>query len=354
MGAGASSAQDALENASEDDVKAILESLESAQRHKIVEAVRSCDALGQEGTSGLVDKGKARREGVSAPKMSDESRNNWQKPFHEKSSEVREKIKIIISQSTKLQTLFGHLTDEAIYEVIDAMASKSVESGADVIAQGQDGDNFYIVDEGNLDVFVKRGDDDPQKVMEIGPGGMFGELALLYHAPRAATVTATTPVKLWYLDQASFQIMLSTAENVKTIEHEAFLSEVVIFKGLTKYEIEELSDKLHAEEFDGGEDIVKEGGDADKFYLVQDGEAKVFVNGPDGEIEVGHLQHPGDFFGECAILAESTRTATVRAFGVGGCSVLSIGKDDFNRILGPAMGPIREHVKSYSSLPAGF
>lgn len=353
MGAGASSTQEAVANATEEELGNVLASLPLEQLQKIAEVVQECDGSEAQAAN-APQKGKVRREGVSAQSMSDDLRKNWQKPFHEKPPEVREKIKTIISSNDKLQTLFGHLTDDAVFEVIDAMASKSVEVGSNVIVQGQDGDNFYIVDEGNLDVYVKRGDSDACKVLELGPGGMFGELALLYNAPRAATVTATTAVELWYLDQASFQIMLSTAENVKTFEHESFLSEIDIFKGLTKYEIEELSEKLQAEEFDDGEVIVKEGDEADKFYLIQDGEAKVFISGPGGETEIGYYQNPGEFFGEIGILTNSARAATVRAFGIGGCSTLSIGKDDFRKILAPMMAPIREHIKSYPKRPEEF
>lgn len=348
MGAGASSTQEAVAKATEEEVGKVLASLPREQLDKIAEVMRECDKVAN------APKGKVRREGVSAMSMSDDLRKNWQKPFHEKPPEVREKIKSIIANNEKLQTLFGHLTDVAVYEVIDAMASMSVEVGTDVITQGKDGDNFYIVEEGHLDVYVKRGDSDPFKVLELGSGGMFGELALLYNAPRAATVTATTAAKLWYLDAASFQIMLSTAESAKIFEHETFLSEIDIFKGLTKYEIEELSDKLQAEEFDDGDVIVKQGDEGDKFYLIQDGEAKVFMAGPSGETEIGYYQNPGEFFGEIAILTNSARAATVRAFGIGGCSTLSIGKDDFQKILAPMMAPIREHIKSYPARPEGF
>jgi cAMP-dependent protein kinase regulator len=47
---------------------------------------------------------------------------------------------------------------------------------------------LYVVEKGTFDIFVKSGDK-TRKVAVRGPGTCFGELALMYNAPRAATVT---------------------------------------------------------------------------------------------------------------------------------------------------------------------
>merc|ERR1712032_1350409 len=158
--------------------------------------------------------------------------------------------------NSKLQVLFGHLGDKDIESVIDAMFPKEVAKGDDIIVQGQEGDNFYIVEEGTFDVFVKRGDAPPGKVLAYGPGDMFGELALMYNAQRAATVSATSDAKLWALDRDSFQMMLTTTENTKKKQYEGFLENVAILGDLTKYELGRLSDMLESEVFDGEEEII--------------------------------------------------------------------------------------------------
>jgi cAMP-dependent protein kinase regulator len=72
------------------------------------------------------------------------------------------------------------------------MFEKKVTADEVIISQGDEGDNFYVVDEGQFDVYVND-----KKVVEIGPGGSFGELALMYNTPRAATVQATSDGVLW-------------------------------------------------------------------------------------------------------------------------------------------------------------
>lgn len=59
-----------------------------------------------------------------------------------------------------------------------------------------------MVDEGHVEVFKEEEGKEPKKVLELQEGGSFGELALIYDQPRAATVKAKTNVSLWAIDQA--------------------------------------------------------------------------------------------------------------------------------------------------------
>merc|ERR1719238_679153 len=231
-------------------------------------------------------KDKCRRPGVSAQAVSEERMKDWKKPFFEKTEEAKATLKQLIDSSPKLQVLFGHLNDDQVGEVIDAMSSKDLADGEFIIKQGEEGDNFYIVEEGSFDVFVQRGDAEPQKVCEYGVGAMFGELALMYNAPRAASVKSTSPAKLWALDWDSFQLMLTTAENTKKKTYEGFLEEVEILQDLTKMEIAALSDMLELEVWDTDEPIITQGDEGAYFYILEDGEAKAYIGGQKGEIEV--------------------------------------------------------------------
>lgn len=61
--------------------------------------------------------------------------------------------------------------------------------GEAIIKQGDDADNFYIVESGECDVFVANGPSAPPKrVQHLSAGGSFGELALMYNSKRNATV----------------------------------------------------------------------------------------------------------------------------------------------------------------------
>lgn len=85
--------------------------------------------------------------------------------------------------------MFSALDDKEKSVVINAMNEKKFKKGDWVIKQGEEGDHLYVVDSGNLKCykrFANKTEDTYLKTYE--PGESFGELALLYNAPRAASI----------------------------------------------------------------------------------------------------------------------------------------------------------------------
>ena len=142
--------------------------------------------------------------------------------------------------------------------------------GKDVITQGEPGDYFYVVDGGEADVYVSG-----KHVSSIGRGGSFGELALMYNCPRAATVRAKTEITLWQLDRATFRAVLVSSSSSKRKMYEAFLSNVPVLATLTDAERSGLADLLEENTYEGGEEIVKQGDRGSSFYIVVEGSVSI-------------------------------------------------------------------------------
>lgn len=93
----------------------------------------------------------------------------------------------------------SHLAPAQLRELRPHLAREPVAAGAIIFSQGDPGDRFYLIEEGQVDV-VRDG----ERVLLLGPGGSFGETALLDARPRNATVRAMTPATLYSMDRSGF------------------------------------------------------------------------------------------------------------------------------------------------------
>jgi CRP-like cAMP-binding protein len=86
------------------------------------------------------------------------------------------------------------------------------------------------------------------------------------------------------------------------------LKKVPLFAGLDDRELEQIASTMRERRFSSGDTVTEEGAGGAGFFVVEDGEADVSVDGrPRGSIG------PGDYFGEIALLTGSDRTATIKA-----------------------------------------
>jgi len=95
--------------------------------------------------------------------------------------------------------IFTPLPGGSLEHLAGRLVPLRVEAGTVVVREGDVGDRFYIVTEGELDVTQ-----DGVKIAELEPGGYFGEIALLRDTNRTATVTARSDAVLYALDREEF------------------------------------------------------------------------------------------------------------------------------------------------------
>ena len=212
-----------------------------------------------------------------------------------------------------------------------------------VIQQGDEGDNFYIIDNGEVEVYVNG-----EKVLTIGDGGSFGELALIYGTPRAATIKAATDVKLWGIDRDSYRRILMGSTIRKRKMYEEFLSKVPILENLDKWERLTVADALEAVSFEDRDVVVSQGEPGNDFFIIVDGSVIVTqVRNEGGEaLEVGRLG-PSEYFGEVALLLDRPRAATVTARGPLKC--VKLDRARFERVLGPCSDILKRNMLQYNS-----
>jgi cAMP-dependent protein kinase regulator len=211
--------------------------------------------------------------------------------------------------------IFASLSGKERRLLIDAMIMETVPAGTVIIKQGDIGDFFYVVDEGHVSFAV-----DGNHVGACGRGGSFGELALLYNCPRAATCLANTTCRLWKVDQRTFRYMLAnnTASQQKDI-HDV-LRKVPFLSELDESNLLRISDALTSVTFPEGERIINKGDVGEVFYILREGKVKVHDIGFGDSRYVDQELGPGDWFGERALLTGDARSANVTA--IANCTTL--------------------------------
>lgn len=219
--------------------------------------------------------------------------------------------------------LFAHLDNDEQKAIFDAMFPVEKKAGETIIEQvrfypkyllnhetfqGEEGDNFYVIDSGTVDVFVNG-----QYCLSINEGGSFGELALIYGTPRAATVIAKTDtVKLWAIDRLTYRAILMGSTMRKRKLYDEFLSKVQILADLDKWERANVADALERCDFEPGTHVVEQGQPGDEFFIILDGQAQVLQKrNDDAPFEVVGNLEPSDYFGEfnSTILVQSSSSS---------------------------------------------
>ncbi|XP_023302539.1 cAMP-dependent protein kinase type I regulatory subunit isoform X2 [Lucilia cuprina] len=281
-----------------------------------------------------------RRGGISAEPVTEEDATSYVKKVVPKDY----KTMAALSKAIAKNVLFSHLDENERSDIFDAMFPVTHLMGENIIQQGDEGDNFYVIDQGEVEVFVNS-----EMVTTIGEGGSFGELALIYGTPRAATVRAKTDVKLWGIDRDSYRRILMGSTIRKRKMYEEFLSRVSILESLDKWERLTVADALELVNFEDGETIVKQGEPGDDFYIIVEGCAVVLqrrAEQGDEPAEVGRLG-TSDYFGEIALLLDRPRAATVVARGPLKC--VKLDRARFERVLGPCADILKRNITQYNS-----
>ena len=224
--------------------------------------------------------------------------------------------------------IFASLTREDRRLLIDAMKADSVPAGTVIINQGEVGDYFYVVEDGNISFAV-----DGNHVGACTRGASFGELALLYNCPRAATCIANTDCRLWKVDQRTFRYMLANNNANQQKDVLDVLRKVQFLANLEEGMLIKIADALTTVSFQEGDRIINKGDVGEVFYILKEGRVKVHDIGLGDSQYVDQVMGPGDFFGERALLTGEPRNANVTAETAS--VTLCLSRETFEKTLGP-------------------
>ena len=226
-------------------------------------------------------------------------------------------IRRLIYDAIQTNVMFGGLLEEEMTEIIDIFEPCIFNAGDVIIRQGDEGDEFYVVEQGIMWMSISlNGEDYP--LCCYPEGTAFGEHALIYGSPRAASITATTDgCKLWRIRRSWYRGVVGQHRHRLHMEKSSFLPLVKIGNKVFRDIFEE--DQLHTmaqllnhEYYTKGDTILRQGESGDSIYIIESGEVSIYMreislDGPIGIYGKGYI------FGENALLKDDVRGATVVA-----------------------------------------
>ncbi|XP_006873717.1 PREDICTED: cAMP-dependent protein kinase type II-alpha regulatory subunit [Chrysochloris asiatica] len=222
--------------------------------------------------------------------------------IHPKTDEQRCRLQ----EACKDILLFKNLDQEQLSQVLDAMFERIVKVDEHVIDQGDDGDNFYVI----------------ERPEDLGQ------------------------------DRLTFRRIIVKNNAKKRKMFESFIESVPLLKSLEVSERMKIVDVIGEKIYKDGERIITQGDKADSFYIIESGEVSILIksktktskDGGNQEVEIARC-HKGQYFGELALVTNKPRAASAYAVGDVKCLVMDV--QAFERLLGPCMDIMKRNISHY-------
>lgn len=219
--------------------------------------------------------------------------------------------------------LFSAMPKEALRDLVGAFEMITVPAGHCVIEEGEEGSEAYIVARGELDVLRRSGDEDnktPIMLARLVSGALFGEMALLSRAPRAASVVATRPSILLVAKRDALEAVAEGRPEVavelaahcrrRMVANLGRTSPVLV--AVPPQERTMLVERFETRIYEKGERLVTQNQEATGLHLVASGQVAVVTRDGDESVVLASLS-PGETVGEVALVLRRKANADVIA-----------------------------------------
>eukprot|EP01062_Namystynia_karyoxenos_P050332 TRINITY_DN3904_c3_g1_i1.p1 TRINITY_DN3904_c3_g1~~TRINITY_DN3904_c3_g1_i1.p1 ORF type:complete len:1199 (+),score=300.21 TRINITY_DN3904_c3_g1_i1:105-3701(+) len=237
--------------------------------------------------------------------------------------------------------LFAHCSEHRGFlgALVSSMRREDIAEGRRLSVLGETGSDMYFLARGHLLVVDAIADGEVLLVMR--PGDFFGELALLYDIPRAATVEAGSDSELWALGKDDFEAVCErfpaaaecmqvtgTSSRLSDQQLQELVARAPFFASVRSDAafMKQVAARVRSRAFDAGAMVVKQGDPGAELFIVQQGRLRL-------RHAQGALQElrEGMSFGDPAVMLEVQCTATVVA--ATRCEVLSLPRAALRSVL---------------------
>ncbi|OMJ90759.1 hypothetical protein SteCoe_6837 [Stentor coeruleus] len=220
--------------------------------------------------------------------------------------------------------LFRGLSIPVLDSILKGLRFLVVPQNEFIITQGETGNFFYILNNGEADIIVNGG-----KVGEYTRGGCFGDIALLTNSRRKASIKSTSKCSLWAIDRDTFKTTIRsiTSSNEDTIKQLLFKAPFLSF--LPESSKHQILKNAVLNNYSDNESIITIGQEIWFIYIIKSGIVKVIVS----DNCLGTLSE-GQVFGEGPLLFSNNNKRLETVNSVGMTEIISVDQKIIKDILG--------------------
>lgn len=213
----------------------------------------------------------------------------------------------------KKHFVFATLEESAYESVFNAMRCRTCAKGETVFAQGEVGDSCYFIRSGTYSVSI-----DGTELKQLGPNESFGELALLYHMRRSATITCSQPGEVWRMSSQKFHSCMEKLSSTCMTRALAFFRTDPNFCNLREDDQRLLASKCVTQHFMDGDTVLRAGEVGEWMFAVLQGRAV-----PNDERLTEQFERSGSLVGVVALVYGKRQIVGFMAKGSVTCLALS-------------------------------
>jgi cAMP-dependent protein kinase regulator len=219
-----------------------------------------------------------------------------------------------------LQSLFSSFGEDALRALSLAFDARLVQRGDKVIEQGAIGAEAFVLARGELEVLREQPEGEPVLLARLGNGAVFGEMALLSRAPRAASVVAARPSIVLWISVARLEEVAAGAPEVGTAFaaycHRRMVANLVrtspLLGPLSAGERQALIERFASRSFEAGTPLILQGKESDGLHVIASGQVRVVRHDGEDEVAIAALG-VGEVVGEVSLVFRRPSNADVIA-----------------------------------------
>lgn len=203
---------------------------------------------------------------MPAPKAAEAQPGNAPKKRASIKKAITADRRAFLASVMKKHFIFSTLQEADFDALFSHLGLIQIQKDEVVFSQGEAGDSCYFIQSGSYMVSI-----DGKGLKTLGPNDTFGELALLYQMVRSATITCSEAGELWQMDHASFRSCMEKLSSTQARRAEAFFRSNANFCSLPKSDQKLLAGLCSSQQFNEGEEILREGEVGQWIFIVTSG-----------------------------------------------------------------------------------